>query len=333
MRGCGSEDAESTEITKSRPRPPLKGESRPAPDNMKSGILLIDKPPGPSSFEVVRRVKRALKAKKAGHGGTLDPFATGLLLLCLGEATKLVPFLMPEPKTYRATVKLGEETDTQDPTGQVTARSEKLPGPEEVYAAASRFLGEIEQIPPMYSALRHQGERLYKKARRGEKVDVKPRKVTIYSLEVQEVVLPLVTLEVRSSPGTYIRTLAADLGRTLSCGAHLAELRRLAVGPFKVEEALTLEALGELSREELAARIIPLADCLPELQALPVGPEEAERLRQGQALPWPGNRLSPGERVRVLQDKELLALAEVRAEAERLVLAPIRVFMSVSSKQ
>ena len=300
---------------------------------MKSGILLIDKPAGLSSFEVVRRVRQALKVRKVGHGGTLDPFATGLLLLCLGEATKLVPFLMPEPKTYRAVVKLGEETDTQDPTGKVVARIDNLPGPEEIYGAAARFLGEIEQIPPMYSALHHQGERLYRLARRGETVAVPPRKVTIYELQIEEVALPLVTMTVTCSPGTYIRTLAADLGRDLGCGAHLAALRRLAVGPFKVEEALTLEALAELTREELASRIIPPAASLPGLQPLTVGPEDAARLGHGQALPWPGNNLKPGEQVRVLTGGDLLAVAEVRVEAERLLLAPVRVFGRVSLEQ
>lgn len=300
---------------------------------MLSGILLIDKPAGPSSFEVVRRVRKALKVRKAGHGGTLDPFATGLLLLCLGEATKLVPFLMPEPKTYRADMKLGEETDTQDLTGQVVARSEALPEPDKIYGAVAGFVGEMEQTPPMYSALHHQGERLYKLARRGETVAVKPRQVTIYDLEVQEVALPLVTFKVRCSPGTYIRTLAADLGRALGCGAHLTALRRLAVGPFKVEAALALEALKELTWEELASRIIPLAECLPGLKALTVGPEEAERLGYGQALPWPGNNLVAGERVRILSDGELLAVAEVRMERERPVLAPVRGFKTESSER
>jgi tRNA pseudouridine55 synthase len=296
---------------------------------MLSGLLLIDKPAGPSSFEVVRRVRRALKVRKIGHAGTLDPFASGLLLLCLGEATKLVPYLMPEPKTYRAVVKLGEETDTQDPTGQVTARSDRLPEPEDIYGAAARFLGEIEQIPLMYSALHHRGERLYKKARRGETVAVKPRQVTIYQLTVQEVALPLVTLEVTCSSGTYIRTLAADLGKALGCGAHLAALRRLAVGPFKVEEALALAAMRELNREELASRIIPLADCLPGFRALSVGPEEEEILRYGRPLPWPGDDLTPGERVRVLAAGKLLAVAEVRGEADQQVLAPVRLFGTI----
>lgn len=300
---------------------------------MLSGILLTDKPAGPSSFDVVRRVRKALKVRKAGHAGTLDPFATGLLLLCLGEATKLVPFLMPEPKTYRAVAKLGEETDTQDPTGEVTVRSDRLPGPEEIYAAAARFVGEIEQTPPMYSALHHQGERLYRLARRGETVQVKPRQVTIYELQVEEVALPLVTLTVTCSQGTYIRTLAADLGRALGCGAHLAALRRLAVGPFRVEQALALEAVEERAGEELYSRIIPLGDCLPGLKALEVGPEEARFLRQGRTLPWPGNQLAPGERVRVMAAGELLAVAAVRAPADRLELAPVRVFGTVSSEQ
>jgi tRNA pseudouridine55 synthase len=233
---------------------------------------------------------------------------------------------MPEPKTYRATVKLGEETDTQDPTGEVTARSDRLPEPEAIYAAAARFVGEIEQVPPMYSALRHHGERLYQMARRGETVEVKPRQVTIYKLTVQEVVLPLVTLEVTCSSGTYIRTLAADLGKALGCGAHLAALRRLAVGPFKVEEALPLAAVRELSREELASRIISLADCLPGFRALSVGPEEEEILRYGRPLPWPGDDLTPGERVRVLAAGKLLAVAEVRIEADKLLIVPMRLF-------
>lgn len=293
---------------------------------MLSGILLIDKPAGLSSFDVVRQVRGALKVRKIGHGGTLDPFATGLLLLCLGEATKLVPFLMPERKTYRAVVKFGEETDTLDPTGTVTARSDKLPEPAQIYEAAARFLGEIEQVPPMYSALRHQGERLYQIARRGETVAVTPRQVTIYQLKVEEVVLPLATLEVECSQGTYIRTLAADLGKALGCGAHLAALRRLAVGPFKVDEALSLEVMVALTREELAARIIPLAACLPGFKALPVGPEDAEFIRHGRTLPCPLDRFVTGELVRVLAGEELLAVAQVRDEGDKPLLAPVRVF-------
>ena len=168
---------------------------------MISGILLIDKPEGLSSFDVVRRVRRALGERKIGHLGTLDPFATGLLPLCLGEATKLVPYLMPEPKTYRATIKLGVATDTQDLTGRVVSRTETWPAPEQVYQAAAGFVGEIQQVPPMYSALHYQGERLYKLARRGEMVELPPRQVTIYRLEVEEVDLPRVTITVSAPRG------------------------------------------------------------------------------------------------------------------------------------
>ncbi len=292
------------------------------------GILLMDKPAGCTSFDVLRRAKKALRVRKIGHLGTLDPFATGLLPLCIGEATKLAPFLMPEPKTYRGTVKLGEDTDTQDLTGRVTARSEKLPDADEALKAAARFVGEIEQVPPVYSAVHYQGQRAYKLARRGEKVDLPSRKVTIYRLEVEAVALPEVAITVTCSQGTYIRALAADLGAALNCGGHLTALRRLAVGAFRVEEALPLAALENLSLEELAGRIIPLRDCLPGLRPAPVEREAAQRLRQGQPVPLSENGFREGEQVRVLSAGELVAVAQVRRAAPQAVLAPIRVFLS-----
>jgi len=305
---------------------------------MESGILLIDKPPRPTSFDVVRRVKGLLQERKVGHLGTLDPFATGLLALCLGEATKLAPFLMGEPKTYAAIIRLGVETDTQDLTGEVIAHSDKLPQAEEVFAAAARFAGEIEQIPPMYSAVHYQGQRLYKLARRGEEVARRPRRVTIHRLEVEKVALPEVAINVTSSAGAYIRTLAADLGAALGCGGHLTALRRLAAGPFRVEDALTLEALGQMTLEERRKRLIPLPNCLPGLPALAVGEGEARRLRQGQAIVGLINGFQPGQRVRVLAGPELVAVAQVRHAAGLLALTPLRVFhgskqSAVSSEQ
>jgi tRNA pseudouridine55 synthase len=298
---------------------------------MISGLLLIDKPAGFTSFEVVRRVRRALRVKKAGHLGTLDPFATGLLPLALGEATKLAQFLLEESKVYLATLKLGAETDTQDLTGRITGTWDRLPSPEEIQGVAARFEGEIEQVPPLYSALRHQGERLYKLARRGEVVEAPPRTVMIHRLEVQEVDLPLVTLRVECSKGTYIRTLAQDLGRALGCGAHLAGLIRLAVGPFRLEEALSLEAIEKAAEpQQMYQRLIPLAHCLPGFPAVQVDPGEARRLSQGQTLPWPGNGLAEGEKVRVLADGSLVAVAALRQEGARQVLAPVRVFHSLS---
>ena len=293
---------------------------------MTSGILLIDKPEGVTSFEVVRRARRALQIKKIGHLGTLDPLATGLLPLCLLEATKLVPFLMPEPKVYRARVRLGVTTDTQDAAGKVVARSEAMPTPEQIYQAAAAFVGEVTQVPPMYSALHYRGERAYRLARRGEMVDLPPRKVTIHELTVDEVAIPEFSFTVRCSQGTYVRTLAKDLGDALGCGAHLAALRRLAVGAFRVDEALALKALDELSREELGQKIIPLAQCLPGMRLIAVGSEEARRLRQGQSLVRPAEDFKDGEQVRVLAEAELVAVARVKSLTFQAVLAPMRVF-------
>jgi tRNA pseudouridine55 synthase len=293
---------------------------------MTSGILLIDKPEGVTSFEVVRRARRALGVRKIGHLGTLDPMATGLLPLCLLEATKLVPYLMPEPKVYRARVRLGVVTDTQDATGTVVARCEAMPAPAQIYRAAAAWVGEVTQVPPMYSALHCQGERAYRRARRGEAVDLPPRTVTVYELTVDEVAIPSFTMTVRCSQGTYIRTLAQDLGDALGCGAHLAALRRLAVGAFQVEAALGLAALSEMGREELGQRIIPLSDCLSGLRPVEVGLAEARRLRQGQLLVRPAADLEDGEQVRVLSDATLVAVAQVRNLTPQMVLAPVRVF-------
>jgi tRNA pseudouridine55 synthase len=293
---------------------------------MTSGILLMDKPEGVTSFEVVRRARRALGIRKIGHLGTLDPMATGLLPLCLGEATKLVPYLMPEPKVYRAQVRLGVATDTQDATGVVVASSEALPTPEQIFQAVAAFRGEVTQVPPMHSAVHCQGKRAYHLARRGETVDLAPRTVTVYGLTVDEVAIPDFTMTVRCSQGTYVRTLAKDLGDALGCGAHLAALRRLAAGGFRVEEALTLAALAELGREELEQRIIPLSQCLAGMRPVEVEAAEARRLRQGQLLVRPAADLQDGEQVRVVADAELVAVALVKSLTPQAVLAPVRVF-------
>jgi len=291
------------------------------------GLLLIDKPAGITSFDVVRRVRRSLKVKKVGHLGTLDPFATGLLPLALGEATKLAQFLLEEPKTYRATLKLGVETDTQDLTGRVTWESDSLPAPEEIYQAAGKFRGEIDQVPPRYSAVHHQGTRLYKLARRGEEVEAPARKVMIYRLEVEEITLLQVTILVECSKGTYVRTLAHDLGRTLGCGAHLIGLTRLAVGAFRLEGALPLaEVEKPANAASIHQHLIPLVNCLPGFDAVHLDRDQARRLAQGQTLSWPETVPQSGEKVRVLTEGELVAVGLVRAQGKHLVLAPLRVF-------
>jgi tRNA pseudouridine55 synthase len=295
---------------------------------MTSGILLIDKPAGVTSFDVVRRARRVMKIRKIGHLGTLDPFATGLLPLCLMEATKLVPYLMPEPKTYRARVKLGVTTDTQDSTGTVVATDEAMPTSEQIMQAAAQFVGEVIQVPPQYSAVHYQGERAYRLARRGEVAKLTPRTVTIYELTVNELFIPEFTLTVRCSQGTYIRTLAQDLGVALGCGAHLTALCRLAVGPFKVDEALPLVTLAELGPEALVSRIIPLTDCLPRMRPIEVDAAAARQLRQGRPLVHGITDLYEGEQVRILADGELVAVAQVRNQTPKAVLAPVRVFLS-----
>ena len=295
---------------------------------MLSGILLVDKPAGISSFAVVRRARRVFRVRKVGHLGTLDPFATGLLPLCLGEATKLVPYLLPGAKTYRATLQLGVATDTQDLTGQVVSRTGALPTAEQICQTPASFVGEIQQVPPLHSALHHQGQRLYKLARRGEKVELAPRLVTIYRLEVEEVHLPLLTITVQCSQGTYVRSLAADLGAALGCGAHLTALRRLEVGPFRVEDAIPLEVLEHGGLEAGLARLIPLSACLPGMRQVKVGPAEAAKIRQGQALAREIGDFHPEELVQVLTAGEMLALARVRRLGDGVVLAPVRVFLS-----
>ena len=214
------------------------------------------------------------------------------------------------------------------PPGPWWPPREALPSPEQIYQAAAAFVGEVTQVPPMYSALHCQGERAYRLARRGEAVDLAPRTVTVYELTVDEVAIPEFTMTVRCSQGTYVRTLAQDLGDALGCGAHLAALRRLAVGALRVEEALALAALAELGREELAARIIPLAHCLPGMR-----PVEVDRPRPGgcaRGSSWCARRtdLQDGEQVRVLADAELVAVAQVRSLTPQAVLAPVRVFGS-----
>ncbi|MGB5440817.1 MAG: tRNA pseudouridine(55) synthase TruB, partial [Gammaproteobacteria bacterium] len=198
-----------------------------------NGILLLDKPAGVTSNAALQIVKKLYRARKAGHTGSLDPLATGLLPICFGEATKISGFLLDADKDYLVTCKLGERTTTGDAEGEVEQRrpvervTEKL-----VRKAMQGFIGDIEQIPPMYSALKHKGERLYKLARQGIEVERAPRQVTIFEMELTDFSLPEATFRVHCSKGTYVRTLIEDIGEVLGCGAHVIRLRRLGVGPF-----------------------------------------------------------------------------------------------------
>ncbi len=230
---------------------------------MLDGVLLLDKPEGLSSNHALQRAKRALDARKAGHTGTLDPFATGLLVCCLGKATKLSASMLEADKAYIATIQFGEETDSGDLTGNIVATAEATPidvTQAGLEAALTGFRGEIEQIPPMYSALKRDGKPLYEYARQGIELDRPPRRVMIHKLELLRLEGLQAEIIVECSKGTYIRTLAQDIGRVLGCYAHLAALRRTRVGPFDVDDAIGLEALQALSGPQSV--LIPL-DALP----------------------------------------------------------------------
>jgi tRNA pseudouridine55 synthase len=261
-----------------------------------SGVLVVDKPAGPTSFEVVKRVRRALGADKAGHAGTLDPGATGVLAVCVGEAVKLQHWLADGNKAYEATVAFGAATSTEDAEGEVIARGDASSVTARTLAAVlPRFVGEIAQVPPMYSAVRVAGRRLHEAARAGEHVERAPRTVRVDALEVEEVTpareegggLVLVRVRVRCGKGTYVRTLASDLGRALGVPAHLAALRRVEASGFRIAEAIPLEeveAQGRADRGALRSRMVPLAEALRALPALAVDAAEARALAQGKVL-------------------------------------------------
>jgi len=250
-----------------------------------SGVLLLDKPTGPSSNTVLQRVKRLLDAARAGHTGTLDPLASGLLVITVGEATKFSGGLLEADKAYRARVKFGERTATGDAEGPVLSRSEARASEDELRHVLERFRGEIEQVPPMYAAIKHEGRPLYAYARRGESVERAPRRVAIRRLELESFEGDAASLHVECSKGTYIRTLAEDIGEALGCGAHLAALERLVVGPFSLEQSVKLETLEAASATERRERLLPPQALLESWPRLALGAELAAKFRQGRAVP------------------------------------------------
>jgi tRNA pseudouridine55 synthase len=288
-----------------------------------NGVLVIDKPEGPTSFDVIARVRRLLEVKKVGHTGTLDPMATGVLPVCLGEATKIASYLAEADKEYEAIVRLGAATDTQDRTGTVVATGDVgAMVPDRLQEALGRFRGDILQVPPMYSAVRVSGRRLYEVAREGGEVDRKPRPVTVHALEVLSWSLPDLRLRVRCSKGTYIRTLAHDLGEVLSCKAHLFALRRTMSAGFS--QSLPLDGLMTLDREAVAARLVSCSDALRFLRPVALDGADERRVRCGQKLAEGSLGLSPGpsegERVRLISSRgELVAIAEWKGDGLRLL--------------
>jgi tRNA pseudouridine55 synthase len=249
-------------------------------------VLILDKPAGPTSHDVVQRVKKKLRAAKLGHGGTLDPFATGVLVLLVNGATKLSPFLTAQEKRYRFTVVFGIETDTQDATGTVVADLPCKPvSARQLAEACAAFCGEVEQTVPHYSAVRVNGERLYRMTRRGVPVTPPRRTVRIKELFLCELCWPAATFEVACSKGTYVRTLGLDLARSLNCGGHLSQLRRLRSGGFHLEQAVTLERLDEIVAAGKVDRVlIHPARALEAYPELRVSRSAAEKVRRGVIL-------------------------------------------------
>ena len=291
------------------------------------GVLLLDKPVGLSSNDALIRAKRLLLAKKAGHTGTLDPLASGLLPLCFGEATKFSQDLLEADKTYEATMRLGVRTTTGDAEGDVLDTRAVECDRAAVEAALARFTGEIVQVPPMYSALKRDGKPLYEYARAGQTVEREGRNVTIHALDLLACELPDVTFRVTCSKGTYVRTLAEDIGEALGCGAHLTMLRRTGVGALTLEHAVTLDALSDAAETARDAWLQPVDALLSTFPLVRLDEACAKRFLHGQRLPL--SALDPidaaeGERVRVYDAVRLLGVAR-KANG---VLAPERLVVT-----
>ncbi len=296
------------------------------------GWVCLDKPHGLGSTDAVTRVRRLFDAQKAGHAGTLDPLATGVLPIALGEATKTVPFAMDADKSYRFTVRWGEATASCDREGEVIARSDARPEPSAVAAMlAERFTGEIEQVPPAFSAVRVNGERAYELARAGQEVEMPSRRVTITAARLVETPdADHAVIEIDCGKGTYVRSLARDLALALGTVGHVSALRRTRVGRFTEADALPLASLVDLEYEALASKaLLPVETALDDIPALAVTDEDAFRLAQGRSivlLPRQvealRERVSPSRIVSAMRGDRLVALGELRAGR----VEPVRVF-------
>ena len=291
---------------------------------MADGVLLLDKPAGITSTRALAMARRALGAAKAGHTGTLDPFATGLLPLAFGEATKFSRFLIDAPKAYEAVLVLGEETESGDPETPVLRRSAERPDDGRISEVLHAFEGVQDQTPPMHSALHVGGRRLYEYARRGVEVARSPRRIEIQALRMIRRDADSLTLAVRCSKGTYVRVLAADIGRALGCGAYLGALRRTHVGPFAVEDAADLESLRAGSPEDARAHLLPVEALVTGLRRFGAGEEPAAHFRHGRVIE--GNGFGVDEPVAVFApDGCFLGVAEASGDGR---LAPARLMRS-----
>ena len=313
---------------------------------MMDGVVIIDKPAGKTSHDVVSEVKKILGVRKAGHTGTLDPMVTGVLPVCLNEATKLARFLTGEDKEYLATMLLGVKTDTLDIEGKIISQSDNFVTEEEISAAMAQMVGTIKQVPPAYSAVKHCGKPLYKWARKGILLEMEPREVKIHSIVIEDISFPRVTFRVVCSKGTYIRTLCSDAGDLLGLGACLYSLRRLRNGFFSEEMAVSLNNYEDNDKKNiLLEKILPMAELLPLLTTIELEDHSAAKLRNGwqpsvemmkeHDLPF----LKAGDMVKFISSSGyLLAVAEMVApvnkfsefDGKRQAAKIVRVFNNIS---
>ena len=282
------------------------------------GILILDKPIGCSSNQALQQVRKLYRARKAGHCGSLDPLATGILPICLGEATKFSSYLLGANKTYRATCRLGETTTTGDTEGEIVESRPVTVEVTQVERSLTQFVGEIEQIPPMYSALKHQGKRLYQLARKGIQVERKARQVTIYRLALLSCSGDSLSFEVSCSKGTYIRTLAEDIGAVLGCGAHLTALRRSAVDSFVEQDAITMDQLQLLEQkgmDQLDDLLLPVTRAVVQFPELILDASSSLMISQGKQVQL-GASEAAGLRRLVTDEGRFMGLGKVASDGE-----------------
>lgn len=280
-----------------------------------SGVLLLDKPLGFSSNQALQKAKWLLQAAKAGHTGTLDPLATGLLPLCFGEATKFAHYLTDADKTYTATIKLGVTTNTGDAEGEVLSTQPVNVTQAQFEQVAHKFLGEISQVPPMYSALKHEGKALYEYARAGVEIERKARLVQIHQLQFNAFQGDVAEISVTCSKGTYIRTLAEDIGKQLGCGAHLIGLRRTATANYEIAQTMTLEQFEAMTSEQREAALLPVDSAVLHLPSVIFDADSAHYLQQGQSV-WKSGVIAKGLLRLYSEQQVFLGLGELQADGK-----------------
>ncbi len=294
-----------------------------------TGIVIIDKPAGRSSNHVLQQVKRIFDAKKAGHTGALDPLATGVLPICLGEATKVSSYLLDADKRYHVRCQLGIITDSGDADGVVLSTS-KVPKftEQDVLDLLADFIGEQDQVPPMFSALKHQGQPLYKLARQGIEVERKSRRITIYNINLLSITADSFTLDVQCSKGTYIRTLVEDISHKLGCGGHVTMLRRVAAAGYQLDQAVTIEHIEEIAEQgnvALDKELLATEHALPDWPSIVASDEMVIALRHGQTIKV--DQVFESEKVRLFdENKQFIGLGEMTKQG---IVSPKRVFVAV----